>query len=61
LKIIPDGSTITVRDVQMVLLEMLKNITALLNRRDLAFFLSKEGDLNVHGSRWFISRDNNAI
>ena len=43
----PDGSVITVRDVQNVLLEMLKDIDAICRKNHIPYFLNKLS-LNVY-------------
>jgi lipopolysaccharide cholinephosphotransferase len=60
LKTNPDGSTITVRDVQMVLLEMLKDIDALCRKHDIPFFLNGGSALGAVRHQGFIPWDDDA-
>lgn len=60
LKTNPDGSQITVRDVQMVLLEMLKDIDVLCRKHDIPFFLNGGSALGAVRHQGFIPWDDDA-
>ncbi len=60
LKTNPDGSQITVHDVQMVLLEMLKDIDALCRKHDIPFFLNGGSALGAVRHQGFIPWDDDA-
>jgi len=60
LKTNPDGTQITVRDVQLVLLEMLKDIDALCRKHDLPYFLNGGSALGAVRHKGFIPWDDDA-
>jgi lipopolysaccharide cholinephosphotransferase len=60
LKTNPDGSQITVRDVQMVLLEMLKDIDALCRKHNIPYFLNGGSALGAVRHQGFIPWDDDA-
>lgn len=60
LKTNPDGSQITVRDVQMVLLEMLKDIDALCREHNIPYFLNGGSALGAVRHQGFIPWDDDA-
>ena len=60
LKTNPDGSQITVRDVQMVLLEMLKDIDVLCRKHDIPYFLNGGSALGAVRHQGFIPWDDDA-
>ena len=60
LKTNPDGSQITVRDVQMVLLEMLKDIDALCRKHNIPYFLNGGSALGSVRHQGFIPWDDDA-
>lgn len=60
LKTNPDGSQITVHDVHMVLLEMLKDIDALCRKHDIPFFLNGGSALGAVRHQGFIPWDDDA-
>ena len=55
-----DGSVITVRDVQMVLLEMLKDIDQLCRKHDIPYFLNGGSALGAVRHKGFIPWDDDA-
>ncbi|MGN1389912.1 MAG: phosphorylcholine transferase LicD [Bulleidia sp.] len=56
----PDGTKITVHDVQMVLLEMMKDIDELCRRNDIPYFLSGGSALGAVRHKGFIPWDDDA-
>jgi len=60
LKTNPDGSVITVHDVQMVLLDMLKDIDALCRKNGIPYFLNGGSALGAVRHKGFIPWDDDA-
>ena len=60
LKANPDGTTITVHDVQMVLLDMLKDIDALCQKNSIPYFLNGGSALGAVRHKGFIPWDDDA-
>lgn len=60
IKTMPDGSHVSVRDVQMVLLEMLKDIDALCRKYEIPYYLSGGSCLGAVRHKGFIPWDDDA-
>jgi len=60
LKTNPDGSVVTVADVQHVLLEMLKDIDALCQKHQIPYFLNGGSALGAVRHQGFIPWDDDA-